>query len=105
MIRWHEFIVAGLSQCKVDKRNLTLAFDQLDTDRKGFITFGNVMDMLGDSCENRDDLLHMWKESIRHVNGHMDKITLDQFLIIMKGQALSDPSVSGRRLVTDNHKK
>jgi Ca2+-binding EF-hand superfamily protein len=103
-IRWHEFIAAGLSQCKVDERNLTLAFDRLDTDRKGFITFGNVMDMLGDSCENRDDLWHMWMESIRHVNGHMDKISLDQFLIIMKGQALSDPSVSTRRLVMDNHK-
>lgn len=34
-IRWHEFIAAGLSQCKVDNRNLQLAFDRLDTDRKG----------------------------------------------------------------------
>lgn len=34
-IRWHEFIAAGLSQCKVDERNLRLAFDRLDTDRKG----------------------------------------------------------------------
>jgi calcium-dependent protein kinase len=34
-IRWHEFIAAGLSQCKVDDRNLQLAFDRLDTDRKG----------------------------------------------------------------------
>ena len=34
-IRWHEFIAAGLSQCQVDDRNLQLAFDRLDTDRKG----------------------------------------------------------------------
>jgi len=34
-IRWHEFIAAGLSQCKVDDRNLRLAFDRLDSDRKG----------------------------------------------------------------------
>lgn len=103
-IRWHEFIAAGLSQCKVDERNLTLAFERLDTDRKGFIAFENILDMLGDSCENKDDLKRMWKESIRHVNGHMDRITLDQFLIIMKGQALSDPSISTRKLAMDKHR-
>lgn len=34
-IRWHEFIAAGLSQCDFDDRNLKLAFDRLDYDRKG----------------------------------------------------------------------
>jgi calcium-dependent protein kinase len=34
-IHWHEFIAAGLSQCKVDDRNLRLAFDRLDSDHKG----------------------------------------------------------------------
>jgi calcium-dependent protein kinase len=34
-IRWHEFIAAGLSQCDFDERNLKLAFDRLDYDRKG----------------------------------------------------------------------
>jgi calcium-dependent protein kinase len=34
-IRWHEFIAAGLSQCSFDERNLKLAFDRLDYDRKG----------------------------------------------------------------------
>ena len=34
-IRWHEFIAAGLSQCKYDDRNLQLAFDRFDSDRKG----------------------------------------------------------------------
>jgi calcium-dependent protein kinase len=34
-IRWHEFIAAGLSQCQYDDRNLRLAFDRFDTDRKG----------------------------------------------------------------------
>ncbi len=37
MIKWHEFIAAGLSQCKVDDRNLRLAFDRLDADRKGYV--------------------------------------------------------------------
>jgi calcium-dependent protein kinase len=34
-IRWHEFIAASLSQCNFDERNLRLAFDRLDYDRKG----------------------------------------------------------------------
>jgi len=46
-IHWHEFIAAGLSQCKVDERNLRLAFDRLDADHKGYVTFENIMDMMG----------------------------------------------------------
>lgn len=34
-ICWHSFISGALSQCNVDDRNLQLAFDRLDTDRKG----------------------------------------------------------------------
>ena len=34
-IRWHEFLAAGLSQARVDDRNLRIAFDRLDSDRKG----------------------------------------------------------------------
>lgn len=34
-IRWHEFLAAGLSQARVDERNLRLAFDRLDSNRRG----------------------------------------------------------------------
>jgi calcium-dependent protein kinase len=34
-IRFHEFIAAGLTRCNFDERNLRLAFDRLDYDRKG----------------------------------------------------------------------
>ena len=34
-IRWHEFIAATMSRCTFDERNLRLAFDRLDYDRKG----------------------------------------------------------------------
>ena len=34
-IRWHEFLAAGLSQARVDDRNLRIAFDRLDSDHKG----------------------------------------------------------------------
>jgi calcium-dependent protein kinase len=36
-IRWHEFLAAGLSQARVDDRNLRLAFDRLDSSRKGCV--------------------------------------------------------------------
>ena len=45
-IHWHEFIAAGLSHCKVDERNLKLAFDRLDADHTGFITFENFRDLI-----------------------------------------------------------
>jgi calcium-dependent protein kinase len=34
-IRWHEFLAAGLSKHDFDDSNLKLAFDRLDSDRKG----------------------------------------------------------------------
>ncbi len=42
-IHWHDFNAAGLSQCQVDDRNLRLALEPLDQDRKGYITFENIM--------------------------------------------------------------
>ena len=36
-IRWHEFLAACLSRAEIDDRNLRLAFDRLDTDRKGWV--------------------------------------------------------------------
>jgi len=89
-IRWHEFIAAGLSQCKVDERNLKLAFDRIDNDRKGYITFDNVMDLVGetDASENKEEMKMMWMESIKHIKGDLDRITVDDFMLVMKGQAL-----------------
>ena len=34
-IRWHEFLAAAVTLSRVDERSLRLAFDRLDTDRKG----------------------------------------------------------------------
>ncbi|EED87610.1 predicted protein, partial [Thalassiosira pseudonana CCMP1335] len=45
-IHWHDFIAAGLSQCQVDDRNLRLAFERLDSEHKGYITFENMTDLL-----------------------------------------------------------
>ena len=64
-IRWHEFIAAGLSQCKVDDRNLKLAFDRLDTGDKGYITLDDLVGLVGsDGMENRAALEVAWIDGI-----------------------------------------
>lgn len=88
-IHWHDFIAAGLSQCEVDDRNLRLAFERLDQEHKGFITFENVMDLLGsDTFQSDDEMLKMWGESMKDVNceSGMCHIEYDDFLLLMKGQ-------------------
>jgi len=50
-IHWHEFVAAGLSQCRVDDRNLRLAFDRLDSNHKGVsITMRSVCRVLLYAC-------------------------------------------------------
>jgi Ca2+-binding EF-hand superfamily protein len=86
-IHWHEFIAAGLSQCKVDERNLRLAFDRLDSTHKGYITFENIMELMGrDGAENEDEMRAMWTDSMRVCNSKNARITYDDFLLLMKGQ-------------------
>jgi len=96
-IHWHEFIAAGLSQCKVDDRNLRLAFDRLDADHKGFVTFDNIMDMMGkDGADSEDEMRAMWASSMKACRCHDSKITYDDFLLLMKGQTMQTKEVSPR---------
>jgi len=86
-IHWHEFIAAGISQCQVDDRNLRLAFDRLDSDHKGYITFENVMDLMGsDATQSEESMRQMWGDSMDAVNCHHARITYEDFLLLMKGQ-------------------
>ncbi|KAL7466083.1 hypothetical protein ACHAXS_006380 [Conticribra weissflogii] len=84
-IHWHEFIAAGLSHCKVDERNLRLAFDRLDADHTGYITFENFMDLIGNGAVHSEEALReMWGEA--SVNNEDSRITYEDFLLLMKGQ-------------------
>jgi Ca2+-binding EF-hand superfamily protein len=86
-IHWHEFIAAGLSQCQVDDRNLRLAFDRLDSDHKGYITFDNVKDLMGNaSMESEDAMQAMWGDSMKACQCKNARITYDDFILLMKGQ-------------------
>ena len=84
-IHWHEFIAAGLSHCKVDERNLRLAFDRLDADHTGYITFENFMDLIGNGAvHSEESLREMWGEAATHSDEAW--LSYDDFLLLMKGQ-------------------
>ena len=94
-IHWHEFIAAGLSQCKVDDRNLRLAFDRLDKTHKGYINFSDILGIMG--CDGNGEEA---KESYRKMffdgsnrRSEDSIITYDDFLLLMKGQA-TEPIVA-----------
>jgi Ca2+-binding EF-hand superfamily protein len=84
-IRWHEFLAAGLSQARVDDRNLRLAFDRIDTQRKGYVTLEDLRDMLGTSAEAHV-LEAGWMESLNECKASLDRITFSDFKRLMKGQ-------------------
>lgn len=87
-IHWHEFIAAGLSQCKVDDRNLRLAFDRLDSDHKGYLTIDDIMALLGNDALHHEDMMReMWGDSIKAVNCTQKHITFEDFVLLMKGEA------------------
>jgi len=98
-IHWHEFIAAGLSHCKVDERNLKLAFDRLDADHTGYITFENFMDLVGNGAAHSEDGLRlMWCEASK--NSTDDHIDYEDFLLLMKGQTKSSPLMQPTSLLT-----
>jgi len=87
-IHWHEFIAAGLSQCEVDDRNLKLAFERLDHDHKDFVTFDDVMNLMGrDAVEKEEAMKIMWGDSMQACNIKNAQITYTDFLLLMKGQS------------------
>ena len=84
-IHWHKFIAAGLIHCQVDERNLKLAFDRLDADHTGFITFDNVMDLIGDCAEHSEEILYqMWREA--SASSSDAQLAYEDFLFLMKSQ-------------------
>eukprot|EP00571_Detonula_confervacea_P014466 CAMPEP_0172305464 /NCGR_PEP_ID=MMETSP1058-20130122/6739_1 /TAXON_ID=83371 /ORGANISM="Detonula confervacea, Strain CCMP 353" /LENGTH=667 /DNA_ID=CAMNT_0013017069 /DNA_START=202 /DNA_END=2206 /DNA_ORIENTATION=+ len=84
-IRWHEFIAACLSQCHIDDRNIRLAFDRLDNERKGFITLKDLksaMDFYG--SETRYDLQSMWINNIIDYKSDKEHMTFQDFYSLLK---------------------
>jgi Ca2+-binding EF-hand superfamily protein len=91
-IQWHEFIAAGLSQCDYDDRNLRLAFDRLDSDHKGYISFDDVLDLMG-STGTEESIRAMFQDSLQLCRSKHARLSYDDFLHLMKGQTYEDLSI------------
>lgn len=90
-IHWHEFIAAGLSQCQVDDRNIRLAFNRLDREHKGYITFDNILDVMGATePQEQEEIKRMYHDSLtscrRDQTRDANHIYYEDFLLLMKGQ-------------------
>ena len=85
-IHWHEFIAATLAKCEVDDRNMKLAFEKLDHHHHGFLTVGDLKDILGKD-KTEEEVTAMFSEVDPDNTG---KITYSQFVKIMKGPAPSE---------------
>ncbi|GMH71216.1 hypothetical protein TrST_g10482 [Triparma strigata] len=86
-IHYHEFIAACLSQCELDDRNLRLAFERMDAERKGYISADNIADLLGaDATEGQVE--GMFKDARKSIEGrNFDKISFEDFVRLMNGQS------------------
>ena len=85
-INWHDFLAAGISSvADLDDRNYKLAFNRLDSDHTGYITFDNIMDLLGkDGLGKENELQAMWDEIVFALKARDSRITYDEFVVLMK---------------------
>ena len=79
-VHWHEFVAACLPTCRVDDRNLRIAFDRLDQDHNGFITFEEVVNMIArDGDEDEDSLRQAWKDSVEEYGCQQSHFSFECF--------------------------
>ena len=79
-VHWHEAVAACLRHCNVDDRNLRLAFDRLDQDHNGFITFENVVQLVArDADDETDALMKAWEDSVKEFQCAHSRFGFDDF--------------------------
>lgn len=79
-VHWHEFVAACLPACRVDDRNLRIAFDRLDQDHNGFITFEEVAQMIArDANEDKGALMQAWTESVEEFHCEQSQFSFEDF--------------------------
>lgn len=84
-IRWHEFLAAALTLSRVDERSIRLAFDRLDTQRRGYLSFEDLKDLVG--VDGTQTVLEQeWRESLQACIGTCqdDRITFQDFKRVLK---------------------
>ena len=71
MISWTEFMIAASDKAKLLSRsNLKECFDEMDIDRKGFLTFEDFESLFGsfpelNSVENQQARYSLWQDVIK----------------------------------------
>jgi Ca2+-binding EF-hand superfamily protein len=70
----------------VDERNIRVAFDRLDLDHNGFITFDEIIQLIArDANENEDVLRQAWADSVTEYHCQMSRFNLDDFSHLVQG--------------------
>ncbi len=83
-IHWHSFLAAGLSELPVDERNHRLAFDKIDKERKGHITFQDLMEISPEKFRLKSqDIESEWTDSVQLCKAG-SRITYEDFVKIME---------------------
>ena len=62
-----------------------LAFDRIDSDHKGYISFDDVLDLMGNAV-TEESLRSIFQDSMTNENPEDARITYEDFLFLMKGQ-------------------
>ena len=102
-LRWHEFLAAEIGQTGIDERNMRLAFDRLDSQRKGFLTLDDLTSVFGSIIDD-EELQQTWCESFTECKAEPDKITFADFRNLVQGkveEALSPRSSKPVRELTE----
>lgn len=102
-IKWHKFITAGLSRCDYDDRNLRLAFNRLDRKEKGYITIGDLNEMLRSNDGSMDEvILDMWKDGMTCIQcKNKDRIYFEDFQCFFKVHNLKEEGDAEK--LAENH--
>lgn len=88
-IHWHHFLAASLSQSPVDGRNHKLAFDKIDVERKGYITFEDIMKICPiDLKQKTNSMQSQWRKSIKRCRA-TSKVQYEDFVNMMEGDDVS----------------
>lgn len=85
-IHWHHFLAAGLSELPVDERNHRLAFDKIDSERKGYIIFEDLIELLGPDQLKRTEysIESQWVNSDGQCHEDGAHITYEDFVRMME---------------------
>jgi len=110
-IRWHEFLAAGMSHCKVDDRNLRKSFERLDADHKGYVCLDDIVNLVGsDVLASGESIREILFKGLNDIQCESQKILYSDFQLLIKGQkkkkspAESEPNSHSNNALLNQYK-